>query len=142
MAVGIFDSGLGGLTVLAAVQKRLPDVDFLRVAEISAYAGGFFGALGYAVAGYLKLVSWVGDGFFAQGRGQALRHLRLVGVLAVVAAAGLFAAVYLRYEVVASDNLGPLQYYLVWDRWTGKVKVERELRREPDGEVRLWETGV
>lgn len=29
MAVGIFDSGLGGLTVLNAAQKRLPDVDFL-----------------------------------------------------------------------------------------------------------------
>ncbi|KXF89643.1 glutamate racemase [Phaeobacter inhibens] len=29
MAVGIFDSGLGGLTVLNAVQERLPDVDFL-----------------------------------------------------------------------------------------------------------------
>ena len=29
MAVGIFDSGLGGLTVLDAVQKRLPDLDFL-----------------------------------------------------------------------------------------------------------------
>ncbi|UWR78057.1 glutamate racemase [Phaeobacter inhibens] len=29
MAVGIFDSGLGGLTVLNAVQERLPDVNFL-----------------------------------------------------------------------------------------------------------------
>ena len=29
MAVGIFDSGLGGLTVLNAAQKRLPDVTFL-----------------------------------------------------------------------------------------------------------------
>lgn len=29
MAVGIFDSGLGGLTVLDAVQQHLPDVDFL-----------------------------------------------------------------------------------------------------------------
>ena len=29
MAVGIFDSGLGGLTVLDAAQRRLPDVDFL-----------------------------------------------------------------------------------------------------------------
>jgi len=29
MAVGIFDSGLGGLTVLEAVQKRLPDVSFI-----------------------------------------------------------------------------------------------------------------
>lgn len=29
MAVGIFDSGLGGLTVLDAVQKRLPEIDFL-----------------------------------------------------------------------------------------------------------------
>ncbi|UWS09677.1 glutamate racemase [Phaeobacter inhibens] len=29
MAVGIFDSGLGGLTVLNAVQERIPDVDFL-----------------------------------------------------------------------------------------------------------------
>ncbi|KGM48255.1 glutamate racemase [Pseudooceanicola atlanticus] len=29
MAVGIFDSGLGGLTVLNAVQKRLPDVPFV-----------------------------------------------------------------------------------------------------------------
>src|SRR6056297_3577594 len=37
MAVGIFDSGLGGLTVLDAVQKRLPDVDFLYFAD-SAHA--------------------------------------------------------------------------------------------------------
>ena len=37
MAVGIFDSGLGGLTVLDAVQKRLPDVDFLYYAD-SAHA--------------------------------------------------------------------------------------------------------
>lgn len=29
MAVGIFDSGLGGLTVLDAVAKRLPEVDFV-----------------------------------------------------------------------------------------------------------------
>jgi glutamate racemase len=29
MAVGIFDSGLGGLTVLDAVSKRLPEVDFI-----------------------------------------------------------------------------------------------------------------
>ena len=29
MAVGVFDSGLGGLTVLSAVQARLPDVPFV-----------------------------------------------------------------------------------------------------------------
>ena len=29
MAVGIFDSGLGGLTVLDAVTARLPDVPFV-----------------------------------------------------------------------------------------------------------------
>ena len=29
MAVGVFDSGLGGLTVLDAVTKRLPDVPFV-----------------------------------------------------------------------------------------------------------------
>jgi glutamate racemase len=29
MAVGIFDSGLGGLTVLNAVQKRLPDIELI-----------------------------------------------------------------------------------------------------------------
>ena len=33
MAVGIFDSGLGGLTVLEAVQRRLPDVDFIYLAD-------------------------------------------------------------------------------------------------------------
>ncbi len=33
MAVGIFDSGLGGLTVLSAVQERLPDVDFIYLAD-------------------------------------------------------------------------------------------------------------
>lgn len=33
MAVGIFDSGLGGLTVLDAVQKRLPDVPFMYYAD-------------------------------------------------------------------------------------------------------------
>ncbi len=37
MAVGIFDSGLGGLTVLEAVAKRLPDVDFVYYAD-SAHA--------------------------------------------------------------------------------------------------------
>ncbi len=37
MAVGIFDSGLGGLTVLEAARQRLPDVDFLYFAD-SAHA--------------------------------------------------------------------------------------------------------
>ncbi|WP_187429908.1 Glutamate racemase [Roseobacter fucihabitans] len=37
MAIGIFDSGLGGLTVLDAVQKRLPDVPFVYLAD-SAHA--------------------------------------------------------------------------------------------------------
>ncbi|KNG92992.1 glutamate racemase [Pseudaestuariivita atlantica] len=37
MAVGIFDSGLGGLTVLDAVQARLPEVDFVYFAD-SAHA--------------------------------------------------------------------------------------------------------
>ncbi len=37
MAVGIFDSGLGGLTVLDAVQQRLPEVDFLYLGD-SAHA--------------------------------------------------------------------------------------------------------
>jgi len=37
MAVGVFDSGLGGLTVLQAAQKRLPEVDFLYFAD-SAHA--------------------------------------------------------------------------------------------------------
>jgi glutamate racemase len=33
MAVGIFDSGLGGLTVFDAVQQRLPDVPFVYYAD-------------------------------------------------------------------------------------------------------------
>lgn len=37
MAVGIFDSGLGGLTVLDAVQKRLPDLPVVYLAD-SAHA--------------------------------------------------------------------------------------------------------
>ncbi|SFT84266.1 glutamate racemase [Sedimentitalea nanhaiensis] len=37
MAVGIFDSGLGGLTVLEAARQRLPDVDFLYLGD-SAHA--------------------------------------------------------------------------------------------------------
>lgn len=37
MAVGIFDSGLGGLTVLDAAQQRLTDVEFLYYAD-SAHA--------------------------------------------------------------------------------------------------------
>ena len=37
MAVGIFDSGLGGLTVLDAVEKRLPDTPFVYLAD-SAHA--------------------------------------------------------------------------------------------------------
>ncbi len=37
MAVGIFDSGLGGLTVLDAVAKRLPDVPFVYLGD-SAHA--------------------------------------------------------------------------------------------------------
>ncbi|MDV7271491.1 glutamate racemase [Thioclava sp. A2] len=37
MAVGVFDSGLGGLTVFDAVSKRLPDVPFVYFAD-SAHA--------------------------------------------------------------------------------------------------------
>ncbi len=37
MAVGIFDSGLGGLTVLDAVEQRLPDVPLVYLAD-SAHA--------------------------------------------------------------------------------------------------------
>ncbi|SHI33469.1 glutamate racemase [Palleronia salina] len=37
MAVGIFDSGIGGLTVLDVVQKRLPEVPFVYFAD-SAHA--------------------------------------------------------------------------------------------------------
>lgn len=37
MAIGIFDSGLGGLTVMSAVQDRLPDVEFVYLAD-SAHA--------------------------------------------------------------------------------------------------------
>ncbi len=33
MAVGVFDSGLGGLTVLSALQKRLPDVPFVYLGD-------------------------------------------------------------------------------------------------------------
>ncbi len=33
MAVGIFDSGLGGLTVLEAAARRLPDVDFVYLGD-------------------------------------------------------------------------------------------------------------
>lgn len=33
MAVGVFDSGLGGLTVLDAVSKRLPDVPFVYLGD-------------------------------------------------------------------------------------------------------------
>lgn len=33
MAVGVFDSGLGGLTVLEAVSKRLPDVNFVYLGD-------------------------------------------------------------------------------------------------------------
>ena len=33
MAVGVFDSGLGGLTVLEAVAKRLPQVDFVYLGD-------------------------------------------------------------------------------------------------------------
>lgn len=33
MAVGIFDSGLGGLTVLNAAQKRLPEIDFIYLGD-------------------------------------------------------------------------------------------------------------
>lgn len=35
MAVGVFDSGLGGLTVLEAVSKRLPDVNFVYYGDNS-----------------------------------------------------------------------------------------------------------
>ena len=33
MAVGIFDSGLGGLTILDAISKRLPDVPFVYLGD-------------------------------------------------------------------------------------------------------------
>jgi glutamate racemase len=37
LPVGVFDSGVGGLTVVKAIQQRLPDLDILYVAD-SAYA--------------------------------------------------------------------------------------------------------
>ncbi len=37
MAVGVFDSGLGGLTVLRALERRLPDIPFVYFAD-SAHA--------------------------------------------------------------------------------------------------------
>jgi len=33
MAVGVFDSGLGGLTVLAALEKRMPEVPFIYLGD-------------------------------------------------------------------------------------------------------------
>ncbi|NNE53295.1 MAG: glutamate racemase [Sulfitobacter sp.] len=33
MAVGVFDSGLGGLTILSALERRLPDVPFVYLAD-------------------------------------------------------------------------------------------------------------
>ncbi len=33
MAVGIFDSGIGGLTVLDAVARRLPEVPFVYLGD-------------------------------------------------------------------------------------------------------------
>ncbi|MEL6377261.1 MAG: hypothetical protein AAFQ04_08705, partial [Pseudomonadota bacterium] len=33
MAVGIFDSGLGGLTVLNAVEQKLPDASFVYLGD-------------------------------------------------------------------------------------------------------------
>ena len=33
MAVGVFDSGLGGLTVLDAVSRHLPDVPFVYLGD-------------------------------------------------------------------------------------------------------------
>ena len=33
MAVGVFDSGLGGLTVMDALQKRLPEVPFVYLGD-------------------------------------------------------------------------------------------------------------
>ena len=33
MAVGVFDSGLGGLTVLGALQRRLPEVPFVYLGD-------------------------------------------------------------------------------------------------------------
>ena len=33
MAVGIFDSGLGGLTVFSAVEKKMPDQSFVYLGD-------------------------------------------------------------------------------------------------------------
>ena len=33
MAIGIFDSGLGGLTVLRALMRRLPEQDFVYLGD-------------------------------------------------------------------------------------------------------------
>ncbi|MFY9240648.1 MAG: aspartate/glutamate racemase family protein [Roseovarius sp.] len=44
MAVGIFDSGLGGLTVLEAVQKRLPEVPFVYLGDNANAPYGVRGA--------------------------------------------------------------------------------------------------
>ena len=44
MAVGVFDSGLGGLTVLDALARRLPDVPFVYFGD-NAHAP--YGAVSY-----------------------------------------------------------------------------------------------
>ena len=47
MAVGIFDSGLGGLTVLEAAQRRLPEVDFIYFGDNAhaPYGSGGWGSI-------------------------------------------------------------------------------------------------
>ncbi len=49
------------------------------------------------------------------------------------ALAGYLVAAYLRYEIVATGTRGGVHYFLVWDRWSGEVKVEARTRGEHPG---------
>jgi hypothetical protein len=109
-----------------------PDWEPGEAAAAAAFASGLFAAFGYVVAFYLRLICWVREAFLIERRVQALHHLRHAGGLCVVLLGFFLAALYLRYEVVPTGMRGRLHYFLVWDRWTGDVKVEARLRSVRD----------
>jgi hypothetical protein len=61
----------------------------------------------------VRILAWVAAGFTQSGK-TAVK-------LAVIAAAGLSVAFWMRYDIVAVTGAQDYYLYLIWDRWTGKA---------------------
>ncbi len=120
--------------LLWAALARTPPLDAAGLALVLA---AVWAIVGYLVALYLGMISWVREAFRAERRLHALRHLRFVCGLALAATVIALAAAYLRYEIVATGMRGGMHYYLVWDRWSGEVRVEAQGYGDR-GEPRAW----